>query len=249
MNIPHGDRKRPGEVPFVRIAVKALSVLTILPIFGVEAQACIGVSPGFGEFATYSVEFETSNRERAYGVRLGIGSTSMFGGLSGRLVDLRGTSGIARQFGVDGGWTFNLGRSRAVLVCPGLALSHTNYPTTSQTTSSGPGELGTSLALSLAYAVRRDGRLRLLPFLKASLTHARSLSAGEDASIPLPGTGYAEPTSISDTYGSLIIGLSLPLGHGTLLRSSLSSPVGAKGRSPSIGVGVSIWLGAQSPQH
>jgi hypothetical protein len=176
---------------------------------------------------------EFGNDIKSYGARFGFGSSIMFGGVSGSILDADGSDETAKTIGIDGGLSYVVGTARNVVVCPIAELSYTMFPDVEVLGEEYGASVTTGGAGLAVGASMRAGTMTLIPFAALQGVYSRF-------DFDVPGTNE---DSDSETYGLLSGGLSFALTEAVLIRPIINIPLGLDNADPTYGVSIVFAFG------
>ena len=212
-----------------RYLLAAIGALLIVPASAAQAQVCIGMGSMAAAPMNLRLGVEFGDNFKTYGARFGFGSSIMFGGVSGSIVDADGSSETAKAIGIDGGLSYVVGTARNVVVCPIAELSYTMLPDVGlddgrSITTGGAG-------LAVGASMRAGATMTLIPFASLQALYSRF-----DYDLPVTSED-------SETYGMLSGGLSFALTEAVLIRPVINIPLGLDNADPSYGVAIAFSIG------
>lgn len=190
------------------------------------AQACLGLPSLASHPVNLGVGAEFADGAKAYGARLGFGSPTIFGGVSGALNDYEDADEESTSLTFDGGLSFPVGVSRRAAMCPIASIGYEFGPNVD--TLLGELEFGTlALGGGVAFggvAYSTEG-LQILPFASAQLAYARVKVELDD-----------ESDTDSETFGLVDLGLGFQFSERFVVRPLFTIPLGLEDSDPVFGL-------------
>ena len=193
--------------------VAAVAALSITATSVAAAQTCLGQLDLTVAKASVSAKTDFVDGASSYEGRVGVNSTTAFGGLSAGYVSFDGDNDLnATTFGGDVGVERHIGTSKRVHVCPVASLNYQSGPNFATVKGSA---LAANVGAALGGSFPLTPTVSFVPFARAGILSVRSKAEA-----------LGESNTETETGGLLGLGASFRFNDIFALTPSLAIPVG-----------------------